>query len=98
MSESINIQGLDKVELLHQLVQGASYQGFNLAHGMSGGFDREAAKKAVKQPIDYFCGKPITCNLSGDSFDPWLYDRDAGKGAAARIVKKKQKTKHIMLK
>lgn len=36
--------------------------------------------------FDYVSGRPIKVNLSGDEFDSWLYDRDAGKGAAKKII------------
>jgi hypothetical protein len=37
--------------------------------------------------FDYLRGRPLKSDISGDTFDPWGYDRDnGGKGAAARIV------------
>jgi len=36
--------------------------------------------------FDYVRGRPIKCDLSGDTLDPRLYDRDQGAGAAARVV------------
>ena len=50
------------------------------------GFDRAEAAEAVKDHIDYFCGRAIKTNLSQDQVDPRLYDRDAGQGAFQRAV------------
>ena len=52
----------------------------------SSSFNHEAAKVAVTKYIDYFGGKAIKMDLSGDEVDPRLYDRDAGEGAFARVV------------
>ena len=40
--------------------------------------------------FDYVKGRPIKCDIGGDEFDPWLYDRDQGEGAAARVVARLQ--------
>lgn len=44
--------------------------------------DREAGY------FDYYRGRPIKSDLSGDSFDPRLFDRDAGDGAAAAAIER----------
>ncbi len=36
--------------------------------------------------FDYLKGRVMKVDLSGDSLDPFLYDRDNGEGAAARAV------------
>jgi hypothetical protein len=36
--------------------------------------------------FDYFRGRVLKVDLTGDQFDPKLYDRDNGNGAAARAV------------
>lgn len=38
--------------------------------------------------FDYIEGLPIKVDLSGDSFNPRLYDRDNGEGAAERAIAK----------
>lgn len=56
--------------------------------GGSGGpkFDKKLAETAVKSRMDYFQGRCIKTNISGDSVEPWLYDRDAGSGKFKEIV------------
>jgi hypothetical protein len=83
----INISGLDKVKLLHELWNRqivASYFAINGATPPA--FDEEAAIDAVKKPIDYFSGRLIKADLSQDNVNPGQYDRDAGEGRFARIV------------
>lgn len=36
--------------------------------------------------FDYVFGRPLKIDLSGDTMDTWLYDRDNGKGSAARLI------------
>jgi hypothetical protein len=38
--------------------------------------------------FDYLCGRPLKVDIGGDTLDPRLYDRDAGEGAAARVIAK----------
>ena len=48
----------------------------------------EEAAKLLEQStyFDYLKGRVMKVDLSGDEFDPWLYDRDNGEGAAARAL------------
>ena len=43
-------------------------------------------KKILEEYIDYYMGRVIKANLSGDTVDPWGYDRDNGQGAFQRVV------------
>lgn len=36
--------------------------------------------------FDYLRGRPIKVDITKDSFDPYLYDRDNGEGAAAKAI------------
>lgn len=49
-------------------------------------FDKNDAKKAVKEYIDYYCGRLIKCDLSGDKVDPIAYDYEFGNGTFARVA------------
>lgn len=48
-------------------------------------FNNVDAVEAVKGYIDYFCDRCIKSNLSGDTADTSLYNRDAGSGAFDKI-------------
>jgi len=85
---AVDISGIDKVELLHQLwdnMKPASF--FKNIPGMVPEFDFESAKSAVSRGyVDYFSGRCIKTDLRGDTAHPNMYDRDAGVGAFAKIV------------
>lgn len=89
---AINIEGLDKVELLRILwlnmvpASVALYAAILNNNTSESVFDKELAKYAVLGYIDYFQGRCIKSDLSGNEVDPFLYDRDAGKGVFQRIV------------
>lgn len=89
----IDISGLDKVELLRGLWIASKpaifYSMFPDAAIPS--FDEQSAKQAVSKYIDYFDGRCIKCDLRKDTFDPRLFDRDFGEGAALRVVQKLRK-------
>lgn len=88
MSGQISITGLDKVKLLEYLWRAQNKASFFALFPQSApDFDKELAKTAVTTYIDYFQGRAIKADLSGDSVDPWLYDRDAGAGRFQQIVK-----------
>ena len=84
----ISIQGIDKVKLLEYLWRAQNRASFFTFHPeMAPDFNMELAKTAVTTYIDYFQGRAIKADLSGDTVDPRLYDRDAGAGKFERIVK-----------
>ena len=92
MTSEISIKGLDKVELLKNLWENQVTAAFFTFSGkIPPKFEDELAKKAVNDYIDYFCGRAIKTNLSGDMVDPYLYDRDAGKGNFLQIVNSMRK-------
>ncbi len=82
---SVDISGLDKVELLHNLWRGGEVAGF-YGGGMSPSFNVERAQKAVAGYIDYYDGRAMKTDLSGDTAESWLYNRDAGAGKFESIV------------
>jgi hypothetical protein len=87
-STDIDITGIDKVELLTALwlnSKPAAFYTFNYQVDVPG-FSKQEAKEAVKKYIDYFCGRCIKMDLSGDTTDVYSYERDFGKGSVAGIV------------
>ena len=84
----LDISGLDKVELLRRLHRGQSVAGFYAGNpSFAPPFNAATAEDAVKDYIDYFCGRCIKTDISGDDVNPRMYDRDAGAGKFAQIVK-----------
>jgi len=84
---SVSIKDVDKVKLLKALWEGAKPAVFFTNHWISSPeFDESVAINAVKSYIDYYSGRCIKTDLSGDTADPYLYDRDWGAGAFQKIA------------
>jgi hypothetical protein len=86
-SNKINISGIDKISLLRALWENQKIAAFftNFPK-LAPSFDEDEAKEAVKDYIDYFRGRAIKANISGDEMDSFCYDRDAGNGTALKVV------------
>lgn len=96
----IDIKGLDKVDVLDALYRRAAPQGLGfIAAAVEGpGMTRKHLARAIDEKrslnypregsiyFDYFAGRPLKVDIGGDEFDPWLFDRDAGEGAAAEVI------------
>lgn len=83
----VNIAGLNKVKLLRNLWNRQIVAGFFAMNpSLAPAFDEDLETKAVKYYIDYFCGRAIKCDLSGDEVNPSSYNRDAGPGAFQEVV------------
>ena len=78
----VDISGVDKVKLLRKLWEKG--QACSFGRGL---FDDSRARQAVKDDIDHFAGVAIKCDLSKDSVNPFLFDRDTWKGCFADCVK-----------
>ena len=91
--DEVSILGLSKAVILQALFNSSRPQGMGFISSMSGPdkLDIEAAEKIISEAqsldFDYLFGRPLKANLTGDSFDPWGYDRDnGGPGAAQEII------------
>lgn len=90
MHSTINISRMNKAEVLAKLFNASKAQGRgfldNHAAEMS---TKEAEKLLMDTPsrcFDYIRGRVMKVDLSADDFDPWLYDRDNGDGAASKAL------------
>ena len=82
--KKIDIKGLDKVTLLKKLWDNAISCQPKMV--VIAEFDFDEAKESIDYYLDYFCGRPIKCNLSKDLVDPFLYDENFGEGAFKNVV------------
>lgn len=84
----INLSGIDKAEVLAALYNASKPLGLGALHFTPEEMTREQAADLLAQSphFDYLQGRVMKINLSGDELDPRLYDRDNGKGAAARAI------------
>lgn len=97
----ISYKGIDEATLIHGLYHGTGSLGLDTPAGlidlMHGGarVTVDAVRQEIGKPdargrmyFDYYRGRPLKVNLDtiGKEFDERLYDRDAGEGAAQRVV------------
>lgn len=86
MSEKINIEGLDKGAVVAALYNSARAQGLGWLHYDPALMTAEEGREYAGSYIDYLKGRVMKVDVRGDEMDPWLYDRDNGKGAAAAAI------------
>lgn len=100
--DKLDISGIDKAELLAALYNSAHPLGFGFmrfkeGHQMTTAEAREIIDTGANPDyagarnglyFDYLHGRVIKCRLDDDTMRPDLYDRDNGKGAAAKVVAK----------
>ena len=87
----IDISGLNKVEVLRALYANAKPLGMGMLHFIPGPLPVDEAKELLAydpryMDFDYLKGRLMKVNITGDSFEERLYDRDNGNGAAARAI------------
>lgn len=92
----ISYQGIDEATLLVALYHGTAPLGMGFLHN-DPGFDKDEAEKLLAiydgddfVHLDYIAGRPIkvTFDRIMQTFNPVLYDRDAGAGVALRVVER----------
>jgi hypothetical protein len=85
----ISIAGLDKAAVLAALHNATCALGLGALHDLGRDMTEAEAAEYIKHHglrFDYVCGRPIKVDISGDEFDPRLFDRDAWQGAAEKAV------------
>ena len=87
----IDIEGLDKAEVLHALYHRSHVQGLGILQAIPA-YTVEDARRDYEASdckyFDYLYGRVLKVDLSKDSFDSWLYDRDNGIHAAEEAINK----------
>lgn len=88
----IDITGLNKADVLAALYNASHPQGLGWLHKTNEDMTTEQAqvlldKQRPGDHFDYVQGRVIKVNLTSDTeFDPYLYDRDNGQGAAQHAI------------
>lgn len=85
----INIAKKDKAEVLAKLYNASNPQGMGFIHYDPAPMTVEQARKLLdggQTYFDYLKGRVMKVDLSGDTLDPALYDRDNGHGAAFAAI------------
>lgn len=87
----VNIQGLDKAEVLKELYNNSKIQGMGFLEATGRDMTIEEARQLLARGtyFDYLHGKIMKVDLKSDSaFEEWGYDRDNGEGSAQRVIDK----------
>ena len=85
----VNIEGLNKAEVLAALYNNSKIQGMGFLQARDGEMTTEQASKLLDQDtyFDYLYGKVMKVDLSNNNeFNEWGYDRDNGSGKAERVI------------
>ncbi len=80
----IDISKISKAKVLAALYNSATVLGMGILQYEAGKMSEEEASELLEEHtyFDYVKGRVMKVDLSRDSLDPWLYDRDNGQGAA----------------
>lgn len=87
----VDISGLDKAEVLAALHSRSRAQGIGVLHDR-GPLSVDECRAVIdawnggKLYFDYLRGRVMKVDISKDEFDPRLYDRDNGSGAAQEAI------------
>lgn len=85
----IDLTGKNKAEVLAKLYNASKPQGMGFLRYLNDDMTIEEAQGILDSGItcfDYLKGRVIKADLSDNEFDPLFYDRDNGRGAAARAI------------
>lgn len=83
---NIDISGVSKHALLRAMWENTSAASFFGGPRSCPAYDHAASEDALfAGHIDYFCGRPIKTDLSGDFVDFRVYDRDSKKSGASLV-------------
>lgn len=95
----VDITGLSKPEVLKVLYDHSHVQGMGFLQ-MVDNFDVDDANLLIFEArltgslyFDYVFGRVLKVDISGDSFDQRLYDRDCGIGMAQKAIDELKKSK-----
>ena len=89
-ASDVDIVGLWKPALLRALWDNATPASFYASRESPTPppFDEARAAEAWNDYVDYFQGRCIKADLSGDSVDPCDYDKQHGEGEFAKVVRR----------
>ena len=85
----IDISGLSKAKVLAALYNNSQPLGLGRFQATDEDMTEGEAQVILDEGqtyFDYLKGRVLKVSLENDEFDPYLYDRDNGEGAAQRII------------
>ena len=86
---TISLEGLDKAEVLAALHNASAPMGMGFLHYDPAPMTADESRELLARStcFDYLKGRVMKVDLGSDEFDPWLYDRDNGDGAAMQAIR-----------
>ena len=85
----ISLKGKDKAEVLMRLYNNSHPVGMGIIEAEERDMTPGEARQWIDnsdQKFEYLKGRVLKVDLSGDEFNPFLYDRDNGQGAAEKAL------------
>jgi len=84
----INLEGVDKAEVLASLYNRSKPLGMGFFHAVDGNMDAAEARDLLSKEtyFDYLKGRVMKVSFRKDVLDTRLYDRDNGNGAAYKAI------------
>lgn len=84
----ISLKDKSKAEVLAKLYNASKPQGMGFLQFDPKPMTTEEAAELLQKStyFDYLKGRVMKVDLSGDAFDPYLYNRDNGQGAAENAI------------
>ena len=88
MFQTIDISKASKAKILAALYNASQSLGMGFPHYKPEKMSKEEAEELLKEQtyFDYLNGRVMKVDLSTNEFNPGLYDRDNGQGAALRAI------------
>jgi len=85
---TINIEGLDKAEVLASLYNSSKPLGLGILHFKNEDMGVKEAKELLQENtyFDYLHGRVMKVDLKGTDIRVGMYDRDNGEGAFASVI------------
>lgn len=86
---AINLNGANKAAVLAALYNASQPMGMGWLNATAAPMTQDEAEKLLKEQtyFDYLRGRVMKVDLSGDSLEERLYDRDNGHGAAYDAIR-----------
>lgn len=88
MFQTIDISKASKAKILAALYNASQPLGMGFPYYKPEKMSKEEAEELLKEQtyFDYLNGRVMKVDLSTNEFNPWLYDRYNGQGAALRAI------------
>lgn len=94
----VSILNVNKAMVLMALYNASKMQGMSFLGGDGAQMTLARAEEEIKESLsfDYLNGKVMKVDLSKNTVDLWLYDRDNGAGAGLKAINSVSPESHVV--